>query len=341
MVQEPLLRGANALYKGQTLANAALSNGALAVAYRLLGWAGEPPPKAAQRALQQRFDAMMDVDWDNARAGYYPMRWLFASPFLRHGRQLPRILRDAPRVVRRRRQARHDDLPQDVDRAKYPRYYLRNFHWQTDGWFSSHSAELYDASVEVLFGGAADMMRRMVIPPLVDGLAGVDQPRVLDVACGTGEFLSRLKTALPRGRFTGLDLSEAYLDHGRRTHGDAHLVWGNAERMPFDDASFDALTCIFLFHELPRAVRRKVMSELLRVVRPGGRVVIEDSAQLVESDVLEHFLKRFPVVYHEPFYADYLKDDLAEIARGAGFEVIESRPYVVSKVVTLRRPAVN
>ncbi len=342
MVQEPLLRGANALYKGQAYANAAISNAALAAVYRLLGWAGDPPPRSAQRELTRRFDELMDLDWANARAGYYPMRWLFASPFLKHRWQIARILRDAPRVVRRANRSKHDDLPKDLDRSKYPRYYLRTFHWQTDGWFSSRSAEIYDASVEVLFGGAADIMRRMTIPRLADGIAGVPNPRVLDVACGTGGFLSRLKVALPDAKLVGLDLSEAYLEHGRKQHGDGvELMWGNAEKMPFEDASFDAVSCIFLFHELPRAVRRTVMKELCRVVRPGGRVVISDSAQMVESGELEHFLKRFPVVYHEPFYDDYLRDDLESIAEGAGLELVESRPFVVSKVVTCRRPTTH
>ena len=48
------------------------------------------------------------------------------------------------------------------DPARYPAYYLQNFHYQTDGWLSADSARLYDFQVETLFLGSADTMRRQV-----------------------------------------------------------------------------------------------------------------------------------------------------------------------------------
>lgn len=339
MEATPLWRGANVLYKGQTYANAALSGAVLRAAYKLYGWTSSPPPAEALADLQQRLEDLMEADWKYARAGYYPMRELFSSPLLKHGRQLPRIAREAPKIARRKKTRAYDELPPEIDRSKYPKYYLRTFHWQTDGWFSARSAELYDATVEVLFGGTGDMMRRMAIPPLVDGVRDVARPSILDVACGTGGFLSQLKTALPGASLYGLDLSEAYLDHARDRHGDAaHFIWGNAEALPFADGSFDAVSCVFTFHELPRAVRPRVMAELARVVRPGGRVVVNDSAQLVESRKIAFFLERFPDVYHEPYYRNYLEDDLEPIVEGAGLTLLSSAPFAVSKVVVGEKP---
>lgn len=331
-----LMRGANAIYRGQTIANAALSGALLAGVYKVFGWSSGQPPRAAQRELERRVRELMDQDWANAEAGYYPMRLLFESPLFKHGRQFPSLFIEAPRIAIRRRRRAYDSLPRNVDRTRYPRYYLRTFHWQSDGWFSKRSARMYDASVELLFGGTADIMRRTVIPPLVDAVRHIEHPRILDVACGTGGFLDTIRTALPNARLMGLDLSEPYLEHAADKLGPGvWLDWGHAEKMPYDDDSFDALSCVFLFHELPRAVRREVFSEMKRVVKPGGKIVILDSSQLVESASMKFFLENFPEVYHEPYYRDYLSDDLEAIAEGAGLTVTDSRPFLVSKRVTL------
>ena len=58
---------------------------------------------------------------------------------------------------------------------------------------------------------------------------------------------------------------------------DASLVTDNAERMPFGDGLFDAVTSVFLFHELPAKAQRNVLREIARVLRPGGLLVICDS----------------------------------------------------------------
>ena len=63
--------------------------------------------------------------------------------------------------------------------ALYPDYYLQNFHHQTDGYLSDHSAGLYDLQVEILFNGTADAMRRRVLAPLRRGLKHfADHPRL-------------------------------------------------------------------------------------------------------------------------------------------------------------------
>ena len=104
--------------------------------------------------------------------------------------------------------ARCATFPATMDAAAYPDYYLQNFHHQTDGYLSDHSAALYDLQVELLFNGTADPMRRRVFGPLVQGLkAFADRPpgclRVLDVATGTGRTLRQLRGALPKAQLIG------------------------------------------------------------------------------------------------------------------------------------------
>ncbi len=291
-------------------------------------------------ALQRRYEQLLERDLANVEAGRYPRELLYQLPLLNYLRHLPEALSDVPRFLWRSYTARHDDLPPAVNRDRYPRYYLRTFHWQTDGWLSARSARLYDPSVEFLFGGTADVMRRMAIPPLVAALESTREPRVLDVACGTGRFLHQLGRALPQARLYGLDLSPPYLERAAALLAgrEVSLVHENAEAMPFADDQFDAVTSVFLFHELPADARRRVVREMWRVLRPGGSVVITDSAQLAESSEIAPVLYAFPAAYHEPYYKSYLRDDLAALLRAGGFAVDAVEPHLVSKVVVGRKP---
>jgi ubiquinone/menaquinone biosynthesis C-methylase UbiE len=294
------------------------------------------------RAVLRRRDELHARDLANVEAGLYPRELLFDIPVRRYMRALPRLLRDTPRVVRRKRAGNFRDIP-SVDKQRYPAYYRRTFHWQTDGYFSAHSAEVYELGVELLFRGTADVMRRQIIPPVTRFVraAGARPIRLLDVACGTGRTLHQLGQAHPDLRFYGVDLSPAYVQLARKRLADlaeVALAVENAEALPFADATFDIATSVYLFHELPRNARRNVARELFRVVRPGGLVVIEDSAQLAESSEIATALRSFPGEFHEPFYADYLEDDLAELLREVGFAIESSEPQFVAKVVAARRP---
>ena len=292
--------------------------------------------------LKRRLEELMEADLNNAKAGLYPRRLLFGLPAATYLGQLPRALADIPSFLARARRGDFSDLPQDIPRQDYPSYYLRNFHWQRDGWFSQHSAQMYDFSVELLFGGAADVMRRMIMPPLVNGLAGsAGSPRVLDIACGTGRIMKVLLENIEGIQLTGLDLSPAYLAEARRhlqPTAPVSLVHDRAEAMPFSDGRFDAAYSIFLFHELPKDVRRDVMREAFRVIRPGGAFVVCDAAQLVESPQLQVSLENFEQLYHEPYFKSYIRDDLAECMTQVGFDVVHSSAHFVSKVVAGQRP---
>jgi ubiquinone/menaquinone biosynthesis C-methylase UbiE len=297
-------------------------------------------PPDARRAVLRRFDALLERDLSNVERGEYPEALLSQLPLGEYARRVPEGLIDVPRMVRRRRRAEWRKLPPEADLSRFPRYYLRNFHWQPDGWLSDRSARLYDLEVELLFGGTADVMRRMAIPPLRRGVAGLAAPRILDVACGTGRFLSQVRRAIPGARLTGIDLSAPYLREAARVvGGPVELVEGNAEALPFADGAFDAVTSVFLFHELPRAARRNVLREARRVLAPGGTLAICDSSQRHDAAELEPFLEAFGETYHEPFYRDYVEDPLEAMLEAAGFTGIVAEPHLVSKVVSARAPA--
>ena len=124
------------------------------------------------KALRRRHEDLHARDLANVEAGLYPRELLFQIPVADYVRAFPSLLLDAPRVVRRMRRGSWKDIPK-VDKRRFPAYYRRTFHWQTDGYFSEHSAEVYDLGVELLFRGTADVMRRQVIPPVTRFLRSV------------------------------------------------------------------------------------------------------------------------------------------------------------------------
>jgi demethylmenaquinone methyltransferase/2-methoxy-6-polyprenyl-1,4-benzoquinol methylase len=95
----------------------------------------------------------------------------------------------------------------------------------------------------------------------------------LDVACGSGKLTAELaRIAGEGGRVVGLDFSPQMLEIAGRDHPAIEFIEGDALKLPFDDARFDASTNAFGLRNLADPV--KGLREMLRVVKPGGRVVI-------------------------------------------------------------------
>jgi ubiquinone/menaquinone biosynthesis C-methylase UbiE len=312
---------------------------------RLLTGTPRPPiPRETVGILRRRAAELFARDLQNVEEGLYPRELLFQIPVSEYARAFPHLLLDTPRIVRRMRARAWKEIP-PVDTARYPRYYRRTFHWQTDGYLSDHSAQVYDLGVELLFRGTADVMRRQIIPPVTRWFRARGLPagrvRLLDVACGTGRALQQLAAAHPAMRFHGVDLSPFYVKAARARLAEVaevSLLVENAERLPYVDGHFDVVTSVYLFHELPRQARRNVVREMFRVLRPGGLVVLEDSAQHGDSPEIADVLAGFPAQYHEPFYREYLDDDLASLLAEAGFAIESSEPHLVAKVVAARKP---
>jgi hypothetical protein len=182
--------------------------------------------------------------------------------------------RDLPQVDARRHGQIDGELPPGQQGDGLPDYYRQNFHFQSDGWLSEESAAIYDTQVEVLFTGAADVMRRRALKPIADWMQGRSQRdlRGLDVGCGTGRLLAFLHDAWPGMRLNGVDLSLPYLAEARRLVGQTarvKLTEGAAEKLPFENASLDLVVSSFLMHELPSDVRGKALTEMRRVLSPA------------------------------------------------------------------------
>jgi ubiquinone/menaquinone biosynthesis C-methylase UbiE len=151
-----------------------------------------------------------------------------------------------------------------------------------------------------------------------------------------------LGAALPsEAKLYGIDLSPHYIARAREViprEIDVSLVCDDAEKLPFMDGSFDAVTNVFLMHEVPSDVRERVIAEMVRVLKQGGLFVIGDSLQLADAPELRRELLAFPARFHEPYYLGYLKDDLAARVTSAGLTVTGSQQAFLTKIITAEKP---
>lgn len=295
------------------------------------------PPVSSER-LREAYLSAFRKDARDVAAGLYPAMDTEVDA-MEVFRRAADVLTDAKAVDQRRRKAQGTEVRDVVNSTAYPSYYRQNFHYQTGGWFTEDSARRYEAQVEALFSGAAGAMRRRALSLLAREWRGRDHRglKVADIACGSGGFLRDLQAAFPRARLFGLDLSPTYAAqaHARST---LPVVQANAERLPFADASLDAVTCIYLFHELPPRVRPVVAREIARVLKPGGALAFADSVQPRDEPDLARLLEAFPAFFHEPFYGSYADTDLAALFTKTGLTpASEDKAFLTKALLFTKR----
>ncbi len=310
----------------------------------------QPLSKQLLLEFAKRRKHLGEADWQDAQNGLYPVDILFDNPWQDFFRYYPEIWRDLPQIWSRWQRKEYQTFSPEIELQGYPPYYLQNFHYQTDGYLSDMSANLYDLQVEILFYGAADSMRRRILGPIKQGLTVFgslppDQINVLDVACGTGRTLKFLRATLPKASLFGVDLSPAYLRKAKKLFSKnpeelPQLVQANAENLPYPDNYFHGISSVFLFHELPPAARQRIIEECFRVTKPGGVFTICDSMQLLDSPEFEVSMENFMAMFHEPYYRNYITDNLVERLEKAGFKQVENKNYFASKYWIARKPEI-
>ena len=168
----------------------------------------------------------------------------------------------------------------------------------------------------------------------VDALDLTGAEQVLDLGCGRGAVLLTVARRLTTGQAIGLDVWQAKDQSGNseaatRRNADVEgltdridLVTGDMRALPFDDASFDLVVSNLAVHNIPGADdRRTAVTEALRVLRPGGRLLLADAM-------------------HTDAYAATLRQAgaLDVTVRPLGWRVWYGGPWFVVSMVTARRP---
>jgi len=163
---------------------------------------------------------------------------------------------------------------------------------------AAHAATIVDQFTRQApgFAAAPALHNQAALDLLVEAARPLDTDVSLDVACGPGSvvvaFAARVRQAV------GLDATEAMLEEARglaARAGVGNVAWhrGDAYALPFADGAFDIVSCRFALHHLQEPAR--AFAEMVRVARPGGRIVLcdafasDDPAKAAAFNAMERF----------------------------------------------------
>lgn len=206
--------------------------------------------------------------------------------------------------------------------AAIPQYLHDTYWW---AYVHPNAVRLFERQwlVNLILWGNFARLRDGALAAMGETLEG----RTLQIACVYGDFTPRLATRLRgEGRLDVVDVLPIQLDNLRTKLGAAPAVQlhhRDGSDLGFADASYERVVLFFLLHEVPEDVRQRVLAEAVRVVKPGGKLVIVDyhrPARWHPLRGLMHFiLERF-----EPFALDLWARGI-EAWLPAGATIVEKR----------------
>jgi ubiquinone/menaquinone biosynthesis C-methylase UbiE len=199
-------------------------------------------------------------------------------------------------------------------------------------------ASFYDVTVIIMTFGLIHRLRTLT----VDHALLKPGESVLDVGCGTGGVTipARLRVGI-NGTATGIDPNPEMIAIARRKAERAGIEIdfriGVIESLPFPDGTFDVVTSSLMMHHLPEHVRPKGLTEIRRVLKPGGRLLIDDMMRPGPS-FFEHLTF---LVLHHGHSIRFGIEDLPGLLKEAGFEEIKQSAdrFLVIGFVRATKPA--
>jgi ubiquinone/menaquinone biosynthesis C-methylase UbiE len=148
--------------------------------------------------------------------------------------------------------------------------------------------------------------------------------KLLDFGCGTGTLLEILSATNPEVKAYGYDVDPVILGIARKKNlGNSQLILGVEERLPFPDHHFEKVTSSWVFHHLDEPQKQQAFSELYRILKPGGLMIIADWGK--PANFLMRFLF-FLIQLVDNFHTtgDNVAGKLPDYMTAAGFNQVEA-----------------
>ena len=148
--------------------------------------------------------------------------------------------------------------------------------------------------------------------------------KILETGCTIGNNLFPYRDIYPDAELHGVDVAAPCLRyaHARAVarNINAHFFQENAERLSFEDSTFDLIVSSFFFHEAAVAATKKMLAECHRVLKPGGRMVHMELPSASQVDAYYNFVLDWDNEHNnEPHYRNFRSQDFTDLMTGAGF----------------------
>ena len=140
--------------------------------------------------------------------------------------------------------------------------------------FKEKSKQTFDNEANVYDTTYSGKHAKKLYNAVIEKVNQMNHNSILDIGFGTGTVLSMLANK-ENIRLCGIDISEKMLHIAReKLIGKAELILGDSEHLPWKENEFDIVLCIDSFHHYPNP--EKVLSEIRRVLKPNGNIIIAD-----------------------------------------------------------------
>jgi len=190
--------------------------------------------------------------------------------------------------------------------------YLEKVYWWA--YVRPYAIRFFDRPgiIDLILLGNMNKLSGKALDELGDEIHG----RTLQIASVYGDYIPKLARRLAEdGSLDVVDVVPAQLENLRRKlpiNAPVRLIQNDASDIQLDDESYDQVVLFFLLHEMPEGLREKTLSGALRLLKPGGKLVIVDYHKPAAWNPLRYTL--FPVIFKllEPFAFDIWKHKIEE-----------------------------
>ena len=193
------------------------------------------------------------------------------------------------------------------------RHYWWAYLWPASVWFFDHQPIIN----AILFGQYKKLMRaNMAI------LRDTPHDSILQLTCVYGELTPNLIAVAAPTPLHIADVALVQLALAQSKAPNRHSLLAtrmNAEHLAYRDDSFSTVVLFFLLHEMPEEARHNVLSECMRVIPPGGTLLVTEYAPLPARHIIYRFPpSRWLITHLEPFLASFWRDDVGALLNTHG-----------------------
>lgn len=299
-------------------------------------WPLAPIPKLSKeekKTLNKAVNSLLDR-WKEVLKNF-PKSNKISNPFI-HLHRYELILKDLKNFLDRKNRKDSHDLKNIPFHSQCPEYFKRNYHYQTDGYFSQDSAARYDHQIELLFLGVGHIMRKVGYSTLSTVMK--ENATVLEFGAASGTSGHQFKLLYPKTHLDILEPGEEYISYAKKTYPQDfnQIIPAFMENFK-TEKKYDIIFSCFVMHEIPVEFWKTVTESIKNSLNKDGYLLIIDAQQDIDKAEHQFALDQFAEDFYEPYFAEYRKNGLEDFFTKNGFKLLQKTEVLFSKALLFQK----